>query len=86
MRQAVLIAVVVGLVSWGRAARADDAVPEDRIDNGVKVRVLPPVKVVGRRLPILAVDVARVTHTVALSDLRQRFLNRIEKPVASEPF
>jgi len=84
MRTATLVAVVLGLSTWAGAAAADE--PAGSVAAGRKEIWLKPVKVVGHARPILAVDVARVSHSVALSDLRQRFLDRIEKPVSVEPF
>ena len=83
-RAALFTTVVLGLLTLGGVAAADEPTAQPT-KKGKEIWV-DPVKVVGRSRPILAIDVARVTHSVALSDLRQRFLNRIEKPVEAAPF
>jgi len=51
------------------------------------VITLAEVKIVGRiQKPIAAVDVNKLSPTLALAELRQPFLDRIEKAVAMDPF
>jgi hypothetical protein len=51
------------------------------------VITLAEVTITGRvQKPIAAVDVGRISPKIALAELRQPFLERIEKAIYSEPF
>ncbi len=63
------------------AYKADDAPPQ----RGVIT--LAEVTITGRvQKPIAAVDVGRISPRLTLSELRQPFLDRIEKAIYSDPF
>lgn len=51
------------------------------------VITLAEVKIVGRvQKPIAAVDVSKLSPTLQLAELRQPFLDRIEKAITKDPF
>jgi hypothetical protein len=52
-----------------------------------RVVTISEVTIVGRvQKPIAAVDVSRITPKLTLAELRQPFLDRIEKAVYKDPF
>ncbi len=52
-----------------------------------RVVTISEVTIVGRvQKPIAAVDVARIQPKLTLAELRQPFLDRIEKAIRSDPF
>jgi hypothetical protein len=52
-----------------------------------RVITISEVTIVGRvQKPIAAVDVSRIQPKLALAELRQPFLDRIEKALQKEPF
>lgn len=52
-----------------------------------RVVTISEVTIVGRvQKPIAAVDVSRIQPKLTLAELRQPFLDRIEKAVYSDPF
>jgi hypothetical protein len=74
----VLLAFAVAL---GVSAGATDAAAEG------KVVTISEVTIVGRiQKPIAAVDVSRIQPKMTLAELRQPFLDRIEKAVYLAPF
>ncbi len=80
MRRAAFI--LVGLVVLGSAATAEaqDKKPRGPIELG-------PITITGRiEKPIAAVDVSRIQPKLTLAELRQPFIDRIEKALLKEPF
>jgi len=65
-----------------------DASAQKAKDNKPRgVITLAEVTITGRiQKPIAAVDVARIRPKLTLSELRQPFVNRIEKAIYSDPF
>ena len=56
-------------------------------DGGRGVITLAEVSITGRvQKPIAAVDVSRIQPKLTLAELRQPFLERIEKAIFREPF
>jgi hypothetical protein len=52
-----------------------------------RVITISEVTIVGRvQKPIAAVDVSRIQPKLTLAELRQRFVERIEKALYAEPF
>ena len=69
---AVLVAAVPGIASAQKKPR---------------VVTISEVTIVGRvQKPIAAVDVSRIQPKLTLAELRQPFLDRIEKAVYNDPF
>ncbi len=55
--------------------------------KGGRVVTISEVTIVGRvQKPIAAVDVSRIQPKLTLAELRQPFLDRIEKAIYSDPF
>jgi hypothetical protein len=55
--------------------------------KGPRVVTISEVTIVGRvQKPIAAVDVSRIQPKLTLAELRQPFLDRIEKAVYNDPF
>ena len=55
--------------------------------KGGRVITITEVTIVGRvQKPIAAVDVSRIQPKLTLGELRQPFLDRIEKAIYSDPF
>ncbi|MEO7037070.1 MAG: hypothetical protein ABI548_24165 [Polyangiaceae bacterium] len=55
--------------------------------KGGRVVTISEVTIVGRvQKPIAAVDVSRIQPKLTLAELRQPFLDRIEKAIYHEPF
>ena len=55
--------------------------------KGSRVVTISEVTIVGRvQKPIAAVDVSRIQPKLTLAELRQPFLDRIEKAIYSDPF
>ena len=55
--------------------------------KGGRVVTISEVTIVGRvQKPIAAVDVSRIQPKLTLAELRQPFLDRIEKAICSDPF
>ena len=55
--------------------------------KGGRVVTISEVTIVGRvQKPIAAVDVSRIQPKLTLAELRQPFLDRIEKAVYNDPF
>lgn len=65
-----------------------EAVAQKSKDNKPRgVITLAEVTITGRiQKPIAAVDVARIRPKLTLSELRQPFVNRIEKAIYADPF
>jgi hypothetical protein len=77
--QAVIVCAIVGLCStWSIGAFAQ---------KKGRVVTISEVTIVGRvQKPIAAVDVSRIQPKLTLAELRQPFLDRIEKAIYKEPF
>jgi hypothetical protein len=55
--------------------------------KGGRVITISEVQIVGRvQKPIAAVDVSRIQPKLTLAELRQPFLDRIEKAIYNDPF
>ena len=55
--------------------------------KGSRVITISEVTIVGRvQKPIAAVDVSRIQPKLTLGELRQPFLDRIERAISREPF
>lgn len=55
--------------------------------KGSRVITISEVTIVGRvQKPIAAVDVSRIQPKLTLGELRQPFLDRIEKAISRDPF
>lgn len=70
------------------ASLSGDAFAQKSKDNKPRgVITLAEVTITGRiQKPIAAVDVARIRPKLTLSELRQPFVNRIEKAIYADPF
>jgi hypothetical protein len=78
-RRISIFAVGVALSFASSAALADSA-------KG-RVVTISEVTIVGRvQKPIAAVDVSRIQPKLTLAELRQPFLERIEKAISRDPF
>jgi hypothetical protein len=68
----------LSLALWGSLAAAD---------GKGRVVTISEVTIVGRvQKPIAAVDVSRIQPKLTLAELRQPFLERIEKAISRDPF
>ncbi|MCA9624945.1 MAG: hypothetical protein KC731_38235 [Myxococcales bacterium] len=77
-----LAVLALGLLTSGEASaqKARDNTPRGVI-------TLAEITITGRiQKPIAAVDVARIRPKLTLSELRQPFVERIEKAIYSDPF
>lgn len=75
-----MLAAVVGACLMTTSAQA-----QERKERGVIT--LAVVNITGRiQKPIAAIDVARIQPKLTLAELRQPFLDRIEKAIYKEPF
>ena len=55
--------------------------------KGSRVVTISEVTIVGRvQKPIAAVDVSRIQPKLTLAELRQPFIDRIEKAISHDPF
>ena len=76
--------LIVALVSLGVLASAEASAQEK---GGRGVITLAEVTITGRiQKPIAAVDVSRLQPKLTLAELRQPFLERIEKAIYRDPF
>ncbi len=82
-RFVIMLCSLLALVSF-----SDDAFAQKAKDNKPRgVITLAEVTITGRiQKPIAAVDVARIRPKLTLSELRQPFVNRIEKAIYADPF
>jgi hypothetical protein len=72
-------ALLVGFVLVSSSALAQK--------KGGRVVTISEVTIVGRvQKPIAAVDVSRIQPKLTLAELRQPFLDRIEKAIYNDPF
>jgi len=68
-------------------ASAQDKATETKDASGRGVITLAEVTITGRiQRPIAAVDVSRIQPKLTLAELRQPFLERIEKAIYRDPF
>jgi hypothetical protein len=73
-----MIAVAAAVVSVAPSAHAQ---------KKERVITISEVTIVGRvQKPIAAVDVSRIQPKLTLAELRQPFLDRIEKAIYNDPF
>jgi hypothetical protein len=78
-RLAVLVSLV--LLSFARVGDCQQKKP------GNRVITISEVTIVGRvQKPIAAVDVSRIQPKLTLGELRQPFLDRIERAISRDPF
>jgi hypothetical protein len=78
--RAIALLSVIGVASLASEARAQEKA-------GRGVITLAEVTITGRiQKPIAAVDVSRIQPKLTLAELRQPFLERIEKAVLRDPF
>ncbi|HEY8943388.1 MAG TPA: hypothetical protein VIM73_03955 [Polyangiaceae bacterium] len=71
------------LVAFAVAAVASSAFAQKKS----RVVTISEVTIVGRvQKPIAAVDVSRIQPKLTLAELRQPFLDRIEKAISRDPF
>jgi hypothetical protein len=76
-----VVCVLVAL-AWSGAASAQERAPSKG-----RVVTISEVTIVGRiQKPIAAVDVSRIQPKLTLAELRQPFVQRIEKAIYSAPF
>lgn len=72
------LVVIAGVVSFAATGLAD---------SKGRVVTISEVTIVGRvQKPIAAVDVSRIQPKLTLAELRQPFLERIEKAISRDPF
>jgi hypothetical protein len=77
-RMCSIAAVCVATFAW---------LPQADAQKKSRVITISEVTIVGRvQKPIAAVDVARIQPKLTLAELRQPFLDRIEKALEKEPF
>jgi hypothetical protein len=93
LRTLIGVACVGGSLVYATAASAQDATDKGAGDKGKGsadqrgVITLAEVTITGRiQKPIAAVDVSRIQPKLTLAELRQPFLERIEKAIYSDPF
>ncbi len=78
--------LLVSLVAGGAFA-ALSLSPDIASAQKSRVVTISEVTIVGRvQKPIAAVDVSRIQPKLTLAELRQPFLDRIEKALYSDPF
>ena len=76
--------LVSGVVSL---AQAQDPAKKKSGPASKGVITLADITIVGRvQKPVAAIDVARIRPKVALAELRQPFVDRIEEAIFKEPF
>jgi hypothetical protein len=79
LRPALALAALLGVLARAAPAQAQQA-------KG-RVVTISEVTIVGRiQKPIAAVDVSRIQPKLALAELRQPFLQRIEEAIYRAPF
>jgi|HubBroStandDraft_6_1064221.scaffolds.fasta_scaffold757143_2 hypothetical protein len=79
-----LLVLAAACVAWSSSAMADEAAKPARAG---RVLVLDPVKIMAhRQVPLVAVDIARVTQTAPLASLKQPLVDRIAGAVEKDPF
>lgn len=80
-----IVMALVGAAVLGVAAEASAQDAEKKEGRGVIT--LAEVTITGRiQRPIAAVDVSRIQPKLTLAELRQPFLERIEKAIYKDPF
>lgn len=81
------LAVLVGAGAMMVAGEAAAQGTETKDAGGRGVITLAEVTITGRiQRPIAAVDVSRIQPKLTLAELRQPFLERIEKAIYKDPF
>jgi len=72
------VAVALGCLLWAGSALAQ---------KKSRVITISEVTIVGRvQKPIAAVDVSRIQPKLTLAELKQPFVDRIEKSISRDPF
>lgn len=72
---------------WGAFVSALLVSPSAFAQKKGRVVTISEVTIVGRvQKPIAAVDVSRIQPKLTLAELRQPFLDRIEKAIYNDPF
>ncbi|HTV21770.1 MAG TPA: hypothetical protein VMG12_23935 [Polyangiaceae bacterium] len=80
---AAVVLAGLALLALAAPARAQQSAPQ----NKGRVVTISEVTIVGRiQKPIAAVDVSRIQPKLALAELRQPFLQRIEEAIYRAPF
>ena len=78
---AIIVAVAVAILAPTKKAHAQETKP------GGRVITISEVTIVGRvQKPIASVDVNKIQPKLTLAELRQPFLERIEKAISRDPF
>ncbi|MFO0550410.1 MAG: hypothetical protein U0271_18590 [Polyangiaceae bacterium] len=76
--------VATCLATFGFAGAAS---AQEKDANGRNVITIAEVQITGRiQKPIAALDVSRIQPKLTLAELRQPFLERIEKAIYKDPF
>jgi len=84
MKHSLMIAARSGFVLLTLLASSSVALAQKK---GGRVVTISEVTIVGRvQKPIAAVDVSRIQPKLTLAELRQPFLDRIEKAIYNDPF
>ncbi|MCA9597077.1 MAG: hypothetical protein KC776_27370 [Myxococcales bacterium] len=80
MKRTTFAALLLAFAAFGVSASA-------AAQGKGRVVTISEVTIVGRvQKPIAAVDVSRIQPKLTLAELRQPFLDRIEKAIYSDPF
>ena len=83
MKHSLIVAARSGLLIAAVLACASSAFAQKK----GRVVTISEVTIVGRvQKPIAAVDVSRIQPKLTLAELRQPFLDRIEKAIHNDPF
>ena len=84
MKHSLIVAACAGLVLASILSAPSTASGQKK---GGRVVTISEVTIVGRvQKPIAAVDVSRIQPKLTLAELRQPFLDRIEKAIYNDPF
>lgn len=84
MKHSLFVAARSGLVLLAFLASSSSAFAQKKAG---RVVTISEVTIVGRvQKPIAAVDVSRIQPKLTLAELRQPFLDRIEKAIYNDPF
>jgi len=89
MKEAAMSRLVVSLAFVGiLASLSTEAAAQNQKKPGTKGLItLADITIVGRvQKPVAAIDVAKIRPKVALAEMRQPFVDRIEESVYKEPF
>lgn len=82
MKWTIACAALAGVLGFAEAASA-----QEKDANGRNIITIAEVTITGRiQKPIAALDVSRIQPKLTLAELRQPFLERIEKAIYRDPF